>query len=157
MKKHRSRWRINSDICHRNRTLCVTLASLLVYSLMLTCISALDIIRKGYGRRGLAGDPQIGAQRHYRPPYFAWFIHKYQRIAISQRCHHFAVAATPLPLPLPPSPPPPPPPFTPQSNMIIPSPSYLCPLSLSPLLTANMAVRAYATYNSHDRGDQTPV
>lgn len=50
--------------------------------------------------------------------------------------------STPTPRLLPPSLPP----FTPQSNMINPTPSYLCPLSLSPslplLLTANMAVRA---------------
>lgn len=63
------------------------------YSLKLTCISVSAEGSKGVAGEGLAVGPQIGAQRHYRPPH--WFIHKYQRIAISQRCHHFTVEAKP--------------------------------------------------------------
>lgn len=77
--------------------------------------------QEGVAGERLAVGPQIGAQRHYRPPHKAWFIHKYQRIAISQRCHHFTVDSTTPPthlryphlL------------FTRQSNMINPIPSYL--------------------------------
>lgn len=88
-----SRWRINHGICHRNRVLCVTLASLFAWPQ-----AGVDE-HVGLGGRGLGVGAQIGAQRHYRAPHKAWFIHKYQRIAISQRCHHFTVEATPPPHP----------------------------------------------------------
>lgn len=85
--KHASRWRINRGICHRNRSLCVTTVVIISVYPVLTCISALTVVRKGWqAGEGLPSGPHIGAQRHYRPPYSAWFIHKYQRIAISQQC-----------------------------------------------------------------------
>lgn len=105
------------------------------------------------GRRGLAVRPQIGAQRHYRPPHKAWFIHKYQRIAISQRCHHFPVEATPKASPAPASP------FTTplysSKQYDNPKPSSIPLFSIHLLLAANMAVEA--TCNSHARDDRTQI
>lgn len=93
-----TRWRINRGIRHRNRVY----ASRWRHSPCTRgwCWRESRPRRQAGrgGRSGLTVRPQIGAQRHYRPPRRARFIHKYRRIAISQRCHHFTVE-TPPPAP----------------------------------------------------------
>lgn len=123
----RSRWRINHGICHRKRALCVTLASLLVYSLMLTLCLCL-----GCSQEGVAGEGSPSVRRLVRnaitdhPTLLGSFINTRGSPSRSGAIISQSQRNPPSPLP------PPPLPSSLYSSKQYDKPSYLCPPSLSP-------------------------